>query len=73
MTKTPRMQDFACGPVVKTLHFPRKGQGFKSLVGELRSHMLYGAAKKINKYTLKMQNKKAKRSEEKPFRISNKP
>ena len=55
------MQDFACCPTGKTLYFPCKGQGFESLVGELRSHMLYGVAKK-NKQ-INSQNAKSKDQE----------
>ena len=38
--------DFPSGPVVKTV-LPLQGAQVRSLVGELRSHMLRGAAKKI--------------------------
>ena len=42
------LEDFPGGPVVKTM-LPMQGVQFRSLVGELRSHLLYGAAKKEKK------------------------
>ena len=42
------LEDFPGGPVVKTM-LPMQGVQFRSLVGELRSHLLYGAAKKDKK------------------------
>ena len=55
------IRDFPDDPVVKTLCFPCRRYKFnpllgnlvQSLVGELRSHMLHGAAKKLNKIFFK--------------------
>ena len=41
--------DFPGGPVVKTPHFHCRGARVRSLVRELRSRMLHGAAKKKKK------------------------
>ena len=43
--KKKRFGDFSCGPVVKTA-LPLQGAQVQSLVRELRSRMLRGAAKK---------------------------
>ena len=40
------VQDFPGGPVVKTPHFPCRGQGFDPRSGNLRSRMPQGVAKK---------------------------
>ena len=48
------LRDFSAGPVVKTL-LPVQGAWVRSLVEELRSHMLCGVAKKkkeSNKYVV---------------------
>lgn len=42
------LRGFAGGPVVKTLP-PNAGGGVQSLVGELRSHMTHGKAKRLKK------------------------
>ena len=43
------MEDFPGGPVVKTTVLPLKRALVRSLVRELRSHLLHGAAKKKKK------------------------
>ena len=45
------LKDFPGGAVVKTLHFCLQGARVRSLVRELRSHILSGVAK--NKYIFK--------------------
>ena len=42
-------RDFPGGPVVKTLGLPMQGARVRSLVRELRAHMLQGMARKQNK------------------------
>ena len=42
------MGDFPGSPVVRTLHF-HTGAWVQSLIGELRSHKLFGVAKPTNK------------------------
>ena len=42
-------REFPDGPVGKTSKLPVQGVCVRSLVGELRSHMLHGATTKINK------------------------
>ena len=49
--KLPR-RDFPGGPVVKTL-LPMQGVRVRSLVLELRSHLLHGVSKNKVKYLLK--------------------
>ena len=44
--KRKMIQDFAGGPVVKTLPIPYKGARVPFLVGELRPHVPQGVAKK---------------------------
>ena len=44
--KRKTIQDFAGGPVAKTLPFPYQGARVPFLVGELRPHMPQGTAKK---------------------------
>ena len=44
--KKKNSRAFSSSPVVKTLHFHFRGHRFKFLVGELRSHMPRGMAKK---------------------------
>ena len=41
-----KKRDFPGGPVVKTPSSQCRGRRFKSLVRELRSHMLHSVAKK---------------------------
>jgi len=45
MARRP-FRDFLGGPVVKTPSSQCRGRRFKSLVRELRSHMLHSVAKK---------------------------
>ena len=40
------LRDFPGGPVFGTPYLPCRGQWVQFLTGELRSHMLHGAAKK---------------------------
>ena len=49
--KKKSSQDFPGGPVVKTVtpRFHCRGHGFKSLVGELRSHLPCSVTKKLKK------------------------
>ena len=46
MNKEKRERDFPGSPVVKTLSFYCRGHRFWSLIGELRSCMPHGTAKK---------------------------
>ena len=47
--KEDKYRDFPGGPVVKTPSFQCREHVFPSLVGELRSHMMLGVAKKKEK------------------------
>ena len=47
--KKKKSRAFSSGPVVKTLRFHFRGHRFKFLVGELRSYMPRGIAKKKKK------------------------
>ena len=47
--KEDKYRDFPGGPVVKTPSFQCREHVFPSLVGELRSHMMLGVAKKKKK------------------------
>ena len=46
-----QMRDFPSGSVVKTPKLPMQGAQVQSLVGEVRSHMPCGVAKKKNSNT----------------------
>ena len=47
--KEDKYRDFPGGPVVKTPSFQCREHVFPSLVGEIRSHMMLGVAKKKKK------------------------
>ena len=44
-----QIREFPGDPVVKMMHFHSRGHKFHPWLGELRPHMLYSAAKKLNK------------------------